>query len=223
MAEGTTTLEDVVGRLRDVAPDDIASFATDFLLQPHDWAGMARRFLLEVDDDHFVETVLAEHIKGVEPRIFMLHDEPEHFQIILHHFDRAAFDAHWTAGRIGPHYHHFSFSTRIIKGSYFHWLFENSGTLDEPELTPCRQARDTVSDVYLMPWDRFHCVMAPQDGSMSFMIRGPAVMDPQHEPDEAYTPDRILEAKEMLIRTLDDAPPPCDGRLAEFGAMHLQL
>lgn len=223
MTRGITSLGDVVDRLRHVPPDEVAAFATDFLREPYDWAGMARAFLTEVDDDAFVETVLKEHIKDVEPRIFMLHDEPGHFQIILHHFDRAAFDEHWDARRLGPHYHHFSFSTRIIKGSYFHWLFDNSGTLDRPELTPRRQARDTVADVYLMPWDQFHCVMAPEHGSMSFMIRGPAVLDPKHEPDVNYTPGMILEAKDMLVRTLAEAPPPSVGRLARFDDMHVEV
>lgn len=218
-----TKLDDVIGVLRGVAPHEVASFATSLLQHPIDWARLALEFLCKVDDNRFVEMVLKEHIKLVEPRIFMLHDEPAHFQIIIHHFDRLAFDEHWKAGRLGTHYHHFSFATRILKGAYHHWLFDNTGTLDSPNLSASYMAQNVAGDVYLMPWDRFHCVMAPEDDSLSFMIRGPAVTNPGHEPDPNYTSASILSAKEMLIRSLTEVPSASPGRLADFSPIPISI
>src|SRR5690242_14129395 len=93
-------LHSVIEELRRIRGDEIPSAAAAILTRPANWSRMAVAYIRSLDEATFVENVLREHVAGVEPHTFLLYDEPKRFQIVLHHFDRGAFDRHVDEGRV---------------------------------------------------------------------------------------------------------------------------
>ncbi|MCX9193152.1 hypothetical protein C3Y87_17405 [Carbonactinospora thermoautotrophica] len=210
-----TSFEELVERLRTVPRDRFPAACVELLSEPIDWAALARDRLASIPDGEFLMMTRRIFVEGVEPKVFLLHDEPGRFRIVLNHFDRSSFDRHWSAGRITPHYHHFDFSTRLIRGHYHHWLFENSGTLDRPELATWHRTRDLVGHVYFLPWDEFHCVLAPEHDTVSLQIRGPARSRPRR-PELTVSDAELLAARDAAVKALLDVPPAESGVVPEF-------
>jgi len=146
----------------------------------------------------------------------MLHDEPDRFRVILHVFDLLQFRIYWNEGRMGPHFHHFSFSTRILRGSYFNWLFKNNGALETPRLEFEQQQRCDAGTVYFISWDKYHCVLAPEDATMSLMVRDRQSYNPGERPDPNYTNDMILCTRDRMLRLLESAPAEVSSRILEI-------
>ncbi|MGA9244583.1 MAG: hypothetical protein WBW03_21685 [Silvibacterium sp.] len=174
---------------------------------------MVRARIDALDDDELCAQVLRAHIAHVEPRIFMIYEKTGRYQIIVHHFDRPAFDEHWQAGRLGPHYHHFSFTTRLLRGAYYNWIYDNEGDLNLPQLRLSGQVRCEQGDVYTLPFDRFHCVLLPDHDTVSLMVRGRPVLDPGHPPDPNYGKSEILELRNRLLQLLQHTPQVQPGRI----------
>ena len=116
---------------------------------------------------------------------------------------------------MGPHFHHFPFATRILRGSYANWFFDNDGTIESPQLRPGAQGRCETGDVYTIPYDRYHCVLTPAADTMSLMIRGRQRIDREGERESGYGREEILERRARMIRVLEPQPP-AQGRRAQF-------
>lgn len=204
------SIDELCALLKDVAPHEVVSRAGAVLMSDINWSSLVYDHLKSISDSDLTSLVLAAHISNVQPRVFMIAEVPGHARIILHHFDRSEFDAYFLAKKIGPHFHHFDFATRIIRGSYFQWLFHNNGELRSPDLSFDRVLRCDSGTVYEMPYDRYHCVMDPLHDTMSLMVRGPAVNDPGHLPEFGYGRCEILALRARfmeILRVSDEARP----------------
>jgi hypothetical protein len=114
------------------------------------------------------------HYRKVQPNTFLLYEQDGCVQVILNLFQKKEYDNFAQEGRSSAnkaHYHHHSFTTRILNGSYLHWVYENSGDLARPNLTPKVYAKCTVGTVYTMFKNDFHSVLSPQDNTLSLMVR----------------------------------------------------
>jgi hypothetical protein len=122
--------------------------------------------------------------------------------IVLNYYDRATFDAQFAAGVITPHYHHFSFSSRLLAGAFYHITYRNDGELDAPSLEPDSQTWLRAGDVLELPFDRYHCVLAPADGTVSLMVRGKARFRNRHIGDPTFAPEHAAMERTRLIGAL---------------------
>lgn len=209
-------LSEVIRRLRDTSDEDFRSTCVDILSAQIDWAAAVRGHLAAIADNTLVNETKQIFVEGVEPKTLLLHDEPGRFRLVLNHFDKASFLLHQREGRITPHYHHFDFATRIISGSYHHLLFSNDGDLVQPKLSLRHRTRDDSGHVYVLPWDEFHCVLAPAPDTMSLQIRSPARCRPSRRPLSTTDKD-LLNARDVALDVLDDLPPMSQpGQVPEF-------
>lgn len=186
------------------------------LLKPINWNQLLKEFIENLSDDQFFESVDKMHIPHVDPHVFMIHENPGRYQLVVHHFDLERFNKYMNQNRIGAHHHHFSFATRILRGGYTNVLFENKGSLSSPKLTPALQNRCERGSVYIIDYRQYHCVFRPEDKSMSFMIRTAPELDPGHPKDSEYTRERILTEKKVLIGLLSEKYPTIAGVSDEY-------
>lgn len=189
--------------LRRCPPDQIHGAAARLLARVTRWRELVHR-ALSVPPDDFVERTLPEYVPEVEPKVFLVEEVPGLYQVVLHHFDAATFHELLTARRIGPHFHHFSFSTRILRGRYVQWLFHNRGSVLEPDLAFDRQVAAPTHSIYTLPHDRFHCVLSPEEDTMSFMVRGPARFKPRPPCRRTAAVEReILERRARMLAAVE--------------------
>ena len=93
-----------------------------------------------------------------------------------------------------------SFSSRILRGSFYHILYKNEGSRDSPRLVPQTQRRYTTGDVLTLGYDQYHCVLSPENDTVTLMIRGPKRFNPKHSMDLAYQPNDARADKMRLER-----------------------
>ncbi|MCU7729704.1 hypothetical protein ODJ79_38810 [Actinoplanes sp. KI2] len=211
-----TSLAEVIAALRDAGEEDFRATCVEALSAPIDWAAAVRDHLATVADKSFVDGTKSIFVDNVEPKTLLLHDEPGKFRIVLNHFDKASFIAHQHEGRITPHFHHFDFATRLIGGSYHHWLFDNNGDLSAPRLSLRHRTKDDTGHVYVLPWDEFHCVLAPEPDTMSLQIRGPAKWLLNRPPPRTTTKE-LLIARDTALGALADLPSAAEaGQVPDF-------
>lgn len=203
---------DFIQYFNETLAEDIPAVAAQVLTHKEDWCGMVGSYLAELSDKEFHQSTRAH----TEPKGFTLYEQPEKFKVVLIHFDLPTFKAQWDAGILGPHYHHFPFSTRLLQGSYYNWIFDNQGSLQQPQLKLTLQAKCQTGDVYTLPYDYFHCVMLPQHNTMSLMVRGKAVFDPKYAPSALYDKSEISKIRSRLLKLLSTAQDPQPGKLVSF-------
>jgi hypothetical protein len=194
----------------------ILHVAVSQLLKAHDWNQLTANYIEELPDDSFFNTVDKMHIPYVDPRVFMIHENIGRYQIVVHHFDLERFNQRMASDHIGPHFHHFSFATRILRGGYTNVLFENEGELMNPALTPTNQSRCKKGSVYSIDYRQYHCVFRPESDSMSLMIRTFPELDPGHSKEPGYTKDIILSEKKKIVKLLKAESNSVMGKLDEF-------
>jgi hypothetical protein len=125
--------------------------------------------------DHVLATpellVQSERLQELD-RVVLVNDEASGVRIRLHRFRERFFDR--------PHNHRWSFGTRILAGSYTHFIFG-----DYPDLSPETDARQLSSAMvreelpgtgYVIRHTLLHSVGAVAD-STSLIVRGPAEKD----------------------------------------------
>ena len=212
---------DFVQYFNETPVEDIPAVAAQVLTRAENWCGIVSDYIAELSDTEFCQNVLRAYVACVEPKVFLLYEQPGKFQIVLHHFDLRAFNAYWKAGFLGPHYHHFPFSTRLLQGSYYNWIYDNHGNLQQPELKLALQAKCQTGDVYTLPYDRFHCVLMPQNDTMTLMVRGKAVANPGHRKSKrplgpSCKEALVLKMRSRLLKLLGDPPQPQPGQLVSF-------
>lgn len=214
---GASLFHDLVRRLRWAPAERFGACAVDVLSEPVDWLALVRGRLEEMTNQAVVAGTASIFVPGVEPKTFLLHNEPGRFRIVLNHFDRDSFECHQSEGRISPHFHHFDFATRMLRGYYHHVLFNNAGDVGAPRLSMWHHTKDAADHVYFLPWDQFHCVLAPDDGTMSLQIRGPVRYTPRGERPLPVAVE-LLDARDAALEALDLGADgdPTHGRVPDY-------
>jgi predicted metal-dependent enzyme (double-stranded beta helix superfamily) len=104
----------------------------------------------------------------------VLHDDPTGWRLRLHIFLPGYFDR--------PHNHRWTYSSRILHGSYTHTLYGTddqlcaSDDIDVTELQPCMVRTESAGDFYTLHHAMIHSVIA-EPYTTSLIVRGPAVKD----------------------------------------------
>ncbi|PWU15156.1 MAG: hypothetical protein C5B45_03140 [Chlamydiae bacterium] len=95
----------------------------------------------------------------------------EQCRIRLHIFGDGYFDR--------PHNHRWSYSSKILSGSYRHTIYSVSPAIDMPtmeHLTPILIRRERAGDFYTLHHSQYHSVTA-SSGTVTLIYRGPAETD----------------------------------------------
>lgn len=104
----------------------------------------------------------------------VLHNDPTGWRLRLHVFLPGYFDR--------PHNHRWTYSSRILHGSYTHTLYGtddqilNSDDIDVAELQPRMVRRESSGDFYTLHHNMIHSATA-EPYTTSLIVRGPAVKD----------------------------------------------
>jgi len=212
---GASLFHALIERLRTAPAEKFGAYAVGVLSEPVDWLALVRGRLEEMSARALIDGTARIFVPGVEPKTFLLHNEPGRFRVVLNHFDRDSFECHQKEGRISPHFHPFDFATRMLRGHYHHLHFSNAGDLRAPRLSMWHRTKDAADDVYFLPWDEFHCVLAPADGTMSLQIRGPERITPRGERAAPGSRD-LLMARDAALDGLDSGGSPVRGKVPEF-------
>lgn len=169
-------IETITGLVADIGAIDWSDLATvtaasDKLLTALD---SNRRLLRElanraIDSPHLVH--LCEHYDILNKII--LHDDPSGWRLRLHVFLPGYFDR--------PHNHRWTYSSRILHGSYAHTLYGTddqlgNGNIDVAALRPRMVRTESTGDFYTLHHTMIHSVTA-QPYTTSLIVRGPAVKD----------------------------------------------
>lgn len=196
-----TTFNGFLSRLRSLPAGRFREGAVRILAEPVNWPALALDRLQRISDSDVLAGTREIIVDDVEPKTLLLHDEPGQFRVVLNHFDRESFEAHRAEGRITPHFHRFSFTTRVLQGHYHQLLFSNEGQLEKPHLEMWHRTRDDVNDVYFLPWNEYHCVLAPEHGTMSLQLRGVTEYPPDRSAP-AMSGTSILNARDTAVDDL---------------------
>jgi hypothetical protein len=199
-----TGLAFLVDRLqRQLAGDEeFLELASGALREEIDWREQARDALQQISDDVFFSNTKRLRVPEVQPDAFPLHIEPGRFTIVLNHYSRSTFDRLLLAGRITPHYHHFSFCTRILRGKFCHIEYQNQGTIESPNLIKRTQKWFTEGNVFDVKYPDYHCIVAPEDNTISLMIRGRALFTNPHIGDGSFDLQQAMQARRGLLSIL---------------------
>ncbi|WP_250438709.1 hypothetical protein [Caballeronia sp. AZ1_KS37] len=194
------SFEDFIMRLRKNDHGDFVASASRILRQPGDWLEIARVGLSSLSDEKLQKNIAATRVHNVQPCVFPIHVEAGQFSVVLNLYSKFEFDDLTKRGYVSPHYHHFSFCSRILRGRFYHLVFQNAGEPIRPSLmlTSGRWFRE--GEVIELPYPTFHSVMEPEDSTVTLMIRGrplfsmPHIGDPEFRIDQARSARRQLEA-----------------------------
>lgn len=196
-------LEEFLNKLSATDSGKIVKVAAEMLMQPFDWSKMAADYINRLPEATFVSLVQKMNIQLVEPRVLMIHEEEKHFQVIVHLFNLNSFNRLMAEGKIGPHFHHFSFATRILHGGYWNINYGNSGTVQKPELFFKNQSYCDPGTVYTLKWDAFHQVLRPQHYTVSLMVRSKPIYEVDHGIEKNYGKREILRKRRLLLSVLN--------------------
>jgi hypothetical protein len=102
----------------------------------------------------------------------VLHDDPSGFRVRLHLFGPDHYDR--------PHNHRWTYSARLISGSYTHMLYGTEEGFDETtdvhQLHPKMVRTEHPGYAYTLHHTMVHAAVAQPD-TVSLIVRGPAVKD----------------------------------------------
>ncbi|MGR3626507.1 MAG: hypothetical protein ACU0A0_09480 [Limimaricola sp.] len=134
----------------------------DVLREVADWVEtIAPNDILDINRDNRVD--------DVQPTNFVLVSRFERYEILINHFSAELY----AKSRNAPHYHHCDFATRLLCGGYMHVLYDNAGTLDDPDLAVRDMSWIGPGNGYPIGWQTFHTILKPVDGTLSLLVRGP--------------------------------------------------
>jgi hypothetical protein len=169
----TNTIPALVADVASIDWNDLATVATasDRLLTVLDSDRTVLRELAERAVDNPELLHLCEHYDILDKLV--LHDDPSGWRLRLHVFLPGYFDR--------PHNHRWTYSSRILHGSYTHTLYGTddqlgTGGIDVAALRPRMARTESTGDFYTLHHTMIHSVTA-QPYTTSLIIRGPAVKD----------------------------------------------
>lgn len=208
------TIEELFERLEGIASSpSFVDLAAAILDEAHDWAALVREWIDSRTDDEWRLAATGHFVPEIEPRAALLHlAKDESFAVVVNAFDKGYFDDQWRRGVNLPHRHRFSFATRILSGSYQHWLFREAlATAPSPlpvatplEIESAKRCRASAS--YALHHDKIHLVSAPEHGTVTLMIRGREVAPPSALTSAAFSPTELVERRSFISRSLARAP-----------------
>jgi hypothetical protein len=115
-------------------------------------------------------TRLCEHYDILDK--IVLHDDPQGWRLRLHVFLHGYFDR--------PHNHRWTYTSRILTGSYTHTLYGTDQNfteeVDVAELLPRLVRTEEPGDTYTLHHSMIHSVTASGE-AVTLIVRGPAVKD----------------------------------------------
>ena len=169
----TDTMRALLADVADVDWNDLAAVAaaSDKLLTALDSDRTTLRKLAERALDNPELLHLCEHYDILDK--IVLHDDPSGWRLRLHVFLPGYFDR--------PHNHRWTYSSRILHGSYTHTLYGTddqfgTGDIDVAALRPRTVRTESTGDFYTLHHTMVHSVTA-QPYTTSLIVRGPAVKD----------------------------------------------
>lgn len=154
-----------------------------------DWSDTAqveevsRKLLAEVADDRLLLGQLVENVSTSERLSslsehydildkLVLHDDDEGWRLRLHVFLPGHFDR--------PHNHRWTYSSRILLGSYEHTLYGLDDNLDDTvdvsSLRPYMIRREKAGDTYTLHHGMIHAAVA-RSYTVTLIVRGPAMKE----------------------------------------------
>lgn len=149
--------------------DDVERAATELFDQVAGDPGIVRERLDELENRPDLLS-LCEHYDILD-KVVLFSDPESGVRIRLHVFLPGDFDR--------PHNHRWSYASRIIRGTYRHYLFGNAELDDDTDPTklPVLQAREEpIGTTYALHHSMVHAVVA-EPATVSLVVRGPAVKD----------------------------------------------
>lgn len=167
-----TRLIDSVSALTAASPEAFLDAARNYLEQPSDWMADIRELLALESRDNLTSCAMRFNLANVEPFVLPLHIFADGRLMVLNHYDSERFRTLFAAGSITPHYHHFDFVSRILRGEMLHFEFSNKGNPSEPVLEPAGHARLLEGNVFGLCTPEYHCVLGPTDNTLTLMLRG---------------------------------------------------
>jgi hypothetical protein len=200
-----TVWTDLFAQLPTVAPDAPDAFlaeAARCLARDMDWLSIAREAVGRISVERLAAAAGVLRVPNVQPRVFPVHAEARRFTVVVNHYDRPSFDELFRQGYITPHYHHFSFCSRVLRGGLVHMRFENAGTIEHPTLSPGLYERLGSGDIFSVRYDAFHCVVAPEPDTLTLMIRTEPVHTNPYLGDPAYDTSTASAEHSELLRAL---------------------
>jgi hypothetical protein len=207
-----------LNRFSKLSPVGFAEESLAILFSIDDWPQQVLAWLETTPDEALLK--LAAEVftpPDVQPRFLPLLAW-EHGCVVINHFDRAAFDRMAEVGKQAPHYHHFDFATRVIRGNYTQWLFTNHGTLTQPDLQFRRQVRCDTGDGYFIRHDVYHHVFPPENDTISLMVRSRRrVEEPRHQGICREAGD-VLAFRSHLVDLLAVSGPTQAGHVQDLAA-----
>lgn len=117
------------------------------------------------------------HLRGLSEHYdildkIVLHDDPTGWRLRLHIFLPGYFDR--------PHNHRWTYSSRILRGSYQHTLYGLDDVLDEhvdvAALRPYMVRTEAEGDSYTLHHRMIHAAVA-EPHTVTLIVRGPALKD----------------------------------------------
>jgi hypothetical protein len=169
----TDTIPALITHVAAIDWNDLAAVAatSDKLLTALDSDRTTLRELAEHALDNPQLRHLCEHYDILDK--IVLHDDPSGWRLRLHVFLPGYFDR--------PHNHRWTYSSRILHGSYTHTLYGtddqlHTGDIDVTALQPRTVRTESTGDFYTLHHTMIHSVTA-QPYTTSLILRGPAVKD----------------------------------------------
>lgn len=172
------------------------------LAAPGDWAIRVLETVARIPDDEIMALNAEGLPTDVDPRILCVAERPGTGSVRVNFFGRDAFEKFWQRGTLSPHYHRRSFATRILRGSYQHLLFDNTGSLDAPALELRSSTMIRVGDGYSLPWQDYHFVMYPETSTTTLTFH----TEPQVAAREQFIPrsrDAVLGLRDEIALALE--------------------
>ncbi|MFD9190396.1 hypothetical protein ACFWCA_19460 [Streptomyces phaeochromogenes] len=130
---------------------------------------LLRRLAQQVPQDEHLSR-LSEHYDILDKLV--LHDDPSGWRLRLHVFLPGYFDR--------PHNHRWTYSSRILRGSYRHTLYGLDDILDDAmdvaSLRPYMVRTEKAGDSYTLHHRMIHATVA-KPYTVTLIVRGPALKD----------------------------------------------
>jgi hypothetical protein len=111
----------------------------------------------------------ANRVEDVQPTNFVLYSQRGRFEVVVNHFIADLF----AKSRNAPHFHHCSFATRVLCGSYHHVVYNNTASQAEPKLSVRGIKKIGPGEGYSIEWHTYHAILRPEDNTLTLLLRGP--------------------------------------------------
>jgi hypothetical protein len=189
-----------------------------WLAQDLDWSSIVADHLQSMSEDDFCAHALRGAIADSVPRVILLHECcGGEVQIVLHHFERPLWLAHFKQGRFRPHHHSRPFAARLLSGGYHHLTYR--AEKDSVKLTPVHETECRTGDLYGLSCGTYHFVALPEHNTLTLSVRGRVEEELDISADERFNRETLLALRENLVSLLEATAQQIPLRRWNFEAM----